>query len=168
MALNLFSPDFTLSVHIPSTYTCQGRNINPNLRIFNPPANTKSFALIVEDPDAATDPAGNGEVYDHWVLFNIPPDTTLIEEGIVPPGCIQGKNSAGENAYTGPCPPNGAHLYRFTLYALDTLFSDNPNVSKKDLLAAMQGHIIEQSSIAGVYQKTPSAARPNSQTASST
>lgn len=160
MPLTIFSPDFNQTVHIPSTYTCQGKNINPNIRIFEIPENTKSMALIIDDPDAKTDPAGNGQVFDHWVLYNIPPDTLLIEEGMVPSGSVQGKNSKGENKYTGPCPPTSLHLYRFTLYALDTMFTPNPNITKQDLETAMQNHIIEKASIGGIYQKTPIEAQP--------
>lgn len=163
MPLTLFSPDFNQTVHIPSTYTCQGRNINPTFRIFETPANTKSFALIMEDPDAATDPAGNGQVFDHWILYNIPPDTPQIEEGTVPAGAVQGKNSEGKNEYTGPCPPTGPHLYKISLYALDTLFNANLNITKKDLLTAIEGHIIEQTYISGIYQKTPTVTQPGNQ-----
>jgi hypothetical protein len=108
------------------------------------PENTKRLALIVDDPDA---PAGT---WVHWVVFNIP-KTDVIEEGEVPGK--QGINDFGKLQYGGPCPPSGTHRYFFKLYALDEKLDLKEGCHKKDLLKAMEGHIIEEAELIGLYQR---------------
>ncbi len=141
------SPVIQPSRSIPSDFTCDGRNINPPLEISGVPVGAKSLALIVDDPDA---PAGT---WVHWTLWNIPPETTLIEEGSVPAGAIEGVTSFGKPGYGGPCPPSGTHRYFFKLYALDTL-PDLPQTAKAaDLEKAISGHVIEQAELVGTYSR---------------
>ena len=112
--LILKSPAFENGAEIPSRYTCDGENINPTLIIENVPEGVKSLVLIMDDPDAT-----GGATWDHWLLWNIPPETKEISENSVPAGAIQGKTSWGTNKYGGPCPPKGSspHRYMFKLYA---------------------------------------------------
>lgn len=160
MAFELFSPDFSQTIHIPATYTCQGRNINPTFRFFDVPPNTQSLALIFDDPDDKTDPEGSGEVFDNWVVYNIPPNVRVIGEGTLPEGAEQGKNSRGENAYFGPCPKSQPHLYRVRLFALDTAFKPDVSTTKAALEAAMEGHIIATTALSGIYQPTTLTSPP--------
>lgn len=152
--LTLSSSAFTNNSSIPSIYTCDGTQISPPLTIEGAPASTKSFALIVEDPDVPKQvlPAG---VFVHWVVFNIPASITEITEGAQVG--IAGKNGAGKSAYAGPCPPPqyqpSEHRYIFTLYALDTELSLRTGASKDDVTKAMQGHILAQSELIGKYKK---------------
>lgn len=129
---------------IPGKYTCQGSNINPPLIISDMPSNTKSLALIIDDPDA---PVGT---WDHWIVHNIEPKNSINENSI--PG-IQAKNSWGKNEYGGPCPPSGTHRYFFKLYALDIKLDLNEGASKKQLENAMKNHIIEKTELIGLYKK---------------
>lgn len=129
---------------IPSKYTCDGTNINPDLMIKDIPVNAKSLAIIVDDPDAP-----NG-AFCHWVMWDIPLKNNIIKENSKPG--IQGRNSMGENKYSGPCPPSGIHHYHFIVYALDTkLDSLSPNTDRKGLLNAMEGHIISSGHLVGLY-----------------
>ncbi len=148
--LELKSSAFRDKEFIPSRYTCDGEDINPLLEIKNPPPGTKSFVLIMDDPDAT-----GGVTWDHWLLFNIPPDTQYIVEGTVPPGALQGKNSWGRSNYGGPCPPRGSkpHRYMFKLYALDTLLDLPEGTTKEEIEKAMTGHILEQTTLIGLYAR---------------
>lgn len=129
---------------IPSKYTCNGANISPPLSIGLIPPNTKSFALIMDDPDAP-----NG-TFDHWIMWNIPPKRSIEENSA--PG-IQGKNGREESQYTGPCPPSGTHHYHFKVYALDTKLDLKDGSGKKELEKAMEKHIISSGELVGVYKK---------------
>jgi hypothetical protein len=129
---------------IPSEYTCDGRGINPPLKIGNLPAGTKSIALIVEDPDAP-----NG-TFDHWIQWDIPKTTTIRENSN--PG-TSGMNGKGKTGYYGPCPPSGIHRYYFHVYALDTLLRLEPGHNKQHLKNAMKSHILAEGSIMGKYTK---------------
>ena len=151
--LKLTSPAFAEGGTIPSRFTCEGENINPELRIGNAPAGTRSFALLVDDPDIPESVKKNMglDVFDHWVIFNIPADTIEITEGRVSVG-VEGMNSAGQG-YTGPCPPDGEHRYFFKLYALDVLLDLNKSATKMRVEQAMKGHIIEKAQLIGVYKK---------------
>ena len=131
---------------IPSEYTCDGEDKAPELKIEDVPENTKSLALIMDDPDA---PVGT---WDHWIVFNIPPDTKVITKGTEPKGTA-GKNSWGKTGYGGPCPPSGTHRYFFKLYALDTTLDIEEGSDKKDLEKAMQDHTIEKAELMGTYRK---------------
>ena len=153
MALSISSPAFQDAEKIPIRYTCQGQDVSPPLAWGEPPAGTKSFALIVDDPDAP------GGAFTHWVLFNIPSDTRQLPEAVatqaqLPGGALQGKNDFGQIGYGGPCPPPGApHRYRFILYALDQALNLKAGVSKKQVLDAMQRHILAQGQLTGKYQR---------------
>jgi hypothetical protein len=140
---------------IPSRFTCDGEGINPELSFSGVLAEAKSLALIMEDPDIPdfAKKRLKAEVFDHWVMWNIPPKTTEINQGNVPINAIVGLNSAGKNEYAGPCPPDREHRYFFKLYALDALLSLDKNATKKDVLDAMQGHILEQAELIGKYER---------------
>jgi Raf kinase inhibitor-like YbhB/YbcL family protein len=157
MPLKISSTAFTANGSIPSKYTCEGADISPPLEWAGAPDGTRTFALIVDDPDAP-DPAKPQRVYVHWVVYNIPATATkFAENGAksgLPPGAEQGSNDWGKQTYGGPCPPIGRHRYFFKLYALDTQLSlKNPN--KAQLEKAMQGHVRGQAEIVGTYQKNP-------------
>jgi Raf kinase inhibitor-like YbhB/YbcL family protein len=139
------SPAFKNNEFIPSKYTCDGVNINPEISIDEIPENTKCLAIIVDDPDAP-----NG-TFCHWVLWDITPKTSIKEDSA--PG-IQGRNSFGENKYNGPCPPSGRHHYHFKVYALDTKLSSlPPTTDKKELEKAMKDHIIASGETVGLYKR---------------
>jgi Raf kinase inhibitor-like YbhB/YbcL family protein len=145
--LQISSPVFEHNGYIPAKYTCDGRNVNPPLLIDNVPADSKSLALIVDDPDA---PIGT---WVHWVLWNINPATREIKEDSIPAGAKQGLNDFKKHTHGGPCPPSGTHRYFFKLYALDTTLNLDSNATKSDLEQAMKGHIIEQTQIIGLYKR---------------
>jgi len=132
---------------IPTKYTCDGENINPPLAWGGAPEQTRSFALIMDDPDA---PAG---LWVHWLLWNIDPRTTGIAEHSVPAGAAQGMTSFGQAAYGGPCPPDREHRYFFKLYALDTLISLPVSATKETLEQATRGHILAQAELIGRYDR---------------
>jgi len=147
--MEIQSPVFQNNQTIPVKFTCDGNpptgGISPALSFSDVPKNAKSLALIMDDPDA---PGGN---FNHWLVWNINPSLSGFEENSVPEGTMQGQNSAGRHSYFGPCPPSGTHHYHFKLYALDTLLEIAPTTSKLELENAMQGHIIENTEIIGLY-----------------
>lgn len=145
--LKISSPVFENNGNIPVKYTCDGMDVSPPLLIENIPTDSKSLALIVDDPDA---PMGT---WVHWVLWNINPTTGEIKENTVPEGAKQGINDFRRHDYGGPCPPSGTHRYFFKLYALDSLLELGPNSKKADLEKAMKGHIITQTQIVGLYKR---------------
>src|SRR5512143_1842292 len=145
--LKLSSSAFKHNYSIPSKYTCDGADVNPPLVIENAPLNTKSLALIVDDPDA---PAGN---WVHWVVWNIDPTTNEIKENTVPSGALQGINDFRRHDYGGPCPPSGTHHYFFKLYALDMVLNLGQKANKAELERAMKGHIITQGELIGLYRR---------------
>ncbi len=147
MSLQLTSDAFTNGQSIPAKYSCKGKNISPALAWNEPPAGTKSFALIVDDPDA---PMGT---WVHWVLFNIPAETRSLQENANPNAISAGKNSSGNMRYDGPCPPSGTHRYFFKLYALDAALSLSPGATKEQVLQAMQSHILAQGELMGTFSK---------------
>jgi hypothetical protein len=146
MNIKLTSPAFKGRGMIPSKYTCDGENVSPPLNI-EVDKGAKTLVLIVDDPDA---PMG---VWDHWIVWNISPDTKTIEENSVPQNSIQGTNSAGENNYRGPCPPSGTHRYRFKLYALDKKLNLSSSARKIDVEKEMKGHILAQTELVGLYSR---------------
>jgi Raf kinase inhibitor-like YbhB/YbcL family protein len=156
MSIKVTSPAFQPGGPIPSKYTCEGQDISPPLGWSGAPASTKSFALIVDDPDAP-DPAKPQRVYVHWVVYNIPATTTSLPENAsktgLPKGAVQGKNDWGKPQYGGPCPPIGRHRYFFKLYALDAELSGLSSPTKADLERAMKGHVIDSGELIGTYQK---------------
>ena len=129
---------------IPQKYTCEGDDVNPSLSIQNVPEKTKSLALIVDDPDAP------GGMWVHWVIFNIKVTDTIDEDSI--PG-TQGINDFSKKDYGGPCPPSGTHHYYFKIYALDSKLDLKEGASKADLEKAMEGHILDQAELIGLYKK---------------
>ena len=150
--LRLTSAEFKDGDPIPAIYTCDGANVSPPLAWSGVPAGTRSFALIVDDPDA---PRGT---YTHWVLFDLPAQATGLPEGVPAEptpssGGRQGTNSANKVGYTGPCPPSGTHRYVFTLYALDAMLDLPAGATKQEVLDAMQGHILAEGSLMGRYQR---------------
>ena len=142
--LNLLvtSPVFYNNNMIPRKYTCDGDNVNPPLYVREVPKETKSLALIVDDPDA---PSGT---WEHWNVWNIPP-TKRIEENSVPG--VEGTNDFGKHAYGGPCPPSGTHRYFFKVYALDNMLSLQVHSKKKDIEEAMKDHVLAKGELVGVY-----------------
>jgi len=144
-SMKLTSSAFEHNQMIPRQYTCQGEDINPPLQISNIPDGTKTLALIMDDPDA---PMGT---WVHWVVFNIPPVESIGENTV--PG-HQAGNNFGSIEYGGPCPPSGTHHYFFKLYALDTDLSRLGIQNKESLERAMQGHILEEAHLIGLYKKT--------------
>lgn len=145
--MRLSSPVFENNQYIPSKYSCDAENVNPPLLINEVPEGAQSLVLIVDDPDA---PAGD---WVHWLVWNIKPDITEIIEDSVPQGAVQGLTDFGKNEWGGPCPPSGSHRYQFKLYALDSKLDLESRVEKKDLESAMQGHILEQSILVGLYRR---------------
>lgn len=148
----LSSSAFKEGAVIPRKYTCDGSDFSPPLNWDNVPAQAKSLALIVDDPDA---PMGT---WVHWVIFNIPPKTTELPENVpakesLPDGALQGKNDFRNYGYGGPCPPGGTHRYFFRLYALDTVLELKAGCTKPQLLKAMSGHIIGEGQLMGRYSR---------------
>lgn len=150
--MELRSPAFEHNSDMPAKYTCQGEDISPPLRISGIPQGTKTMALIVDDPDAP-DPAAPKMTWDHWVVWNIPPQGE-ISEGTLPEGAATGRNSWGRNGYGGPCPPIGKHRYFFRLYALDIRLELPEVATKKILERCMEGHILATAELVGKYEKT--------------
>ena len=142
------SPVFNHDGSIPKKYSCDGGDINPELLIQNVPAGTKSLALIVHDPDAPM-PGG----FTHWVVWNIDPRTTLIKEDSVPPGAVEGLQSAGKPGYVGPCPPSGTHHYHFQLYALNAMLDLPPDAPKGMLEKEIEGRLVESAELVGLYKR---------------
>lgn len=155
MALQLTSNAFQNGGKIPREHTCESNDSSPHLAWTGVPEGTKSLALIVDDPDAP-DPAAPKMVYVHWVVYNIPPETSSFAKGAstsLPGGAITGTNDWKKNEWGGPCPPIGRHRYFFKLYALDTMLDKLSSATKKDLERAMEGHILAQAELMGTYQK---------------
>jgi Raf kinase inhibitor-like YbhB/YbcL family protein len=154
MAFTLKSPSFTHMGEIPSKYTCQGNDISPAISWENPPAGTKSFVLIVDDPDAP-DPEAPKLTWVHWVLYNIPANVKGLPEAVkaLPAGALDGINNWGRTGYGGPCPPIGRHRYFFKLYALSKELPALRRPSKDDIEKAMEGSILGKAELIGTYLK---------------
>ena len=156
MTLSLTSTAFTAGGAIPKRYTCEGDDVSPPLAWREPPAGTKSFVLIVDDPDAP-DPAAPKLTWVHWVLYDIPVTAGGLPEAVkpsaLPPGTRQGLNDWKRTGYGGPCPPIGRHRYFHKLYALDAVLGDLGPPTKAKLEAAMKGHVLAQAELVGTYQK---------------
>lgn len=156
MSLNIASSAFAADGAIPTVYTCEGKDISPPLSWSGAPAGTRSFALIVDDPDAP-DPAAPQTTWVHWVLYGIDAAATGLPEGVktsqLPAGTREGRNDWGRTGYGGPCPPIGRHRYFVKLYALDTELPDLKRPDKAALEKAMKGHILAQAQLVGTYQK---------------
>jgi Raf kinase inhibitor-like YbhB/YbcL family protein len=156
MTLQIRSPAFADGGDIPPIYTCQGDDIAPPLEWDGVPDNTASLVLIVDDPDAP-DPAAPRMTWVHWLLYNLPADSHGLPQGVtaaaLPAGAQQGLNDWKRAGYGGPCPPIGRHRYFHKLYALDTLLKGLHSPTKAELEAAMQGHILAQAELVGMYCK---------------
>lgn len=142
--MEIISSVFKNGEAIPKKYTCDGMDLSPPLKFKNVSEDTKSMALIVDDPDA---PMGT---WVHWVVWNMEPSINGISEG-EQIKAEKGKNDFGKLNYGGPCPPRGTHRYYFKLYALDKLLNLREGSSKKELEKAMEGHIIEEAQLVGLY-----------------
>jgi Raf kinase inhibitor-like YbhB/YbcL family protein len=156
VSIKITSTAFQSGGSIPSKYTCEDRDLSPPLAWSGAPPGTKTFALIVDDPDAP-DPAKPQRVYVHWVLYNIPATAIALPENAskkgLQKGAVQGKNDWGKAEYGGPCPPIGRHRYFFKLYALDTELTGLSSPTKGDLERAMNGHVLDSGELIGTYQK---------------
>ncbi|MBI5233644.1 MAG: YbhB/YbcL family Raf kinase inhibitor-like protein [Deltaproteobacteria bacterium] len=155
MGFTIKSPRFKEAETIPREYTCEGADVSPELEWANAPQGTKSFSLVVEDPDA---PVGT---FVHWVIYDMPlADNGLkkavAKDKVLPDGSKQGSNDFGRTGYNGPCPPRGLgkHRYFFILRALDVATLDMaPGADKKDLEKAMKGHVLGEARSSGVYER---------------
>ena len=151
--MRISSSGFEPGAPIPTPFSCDGGNQSPGLQWSEIPVNTRSFALIVDDPDA---PRGT---WVHWVLFNLPADAVELAPGVppnpeLPSGARQGVNDSGDVGYGGPCPPRGGpHRYYFRLYALDSTLNLPPGINRPDLDQAMTGHILAEATLMGTYQR---------------
>jgi len=153
MSLILKSTAFADGGVIPSKYTCKGKNLSPPLLWEGVPDNTRSLVLIVDDPDAP-DPKAPKMTWVHWVLYNIPRDTSgLSEGGALRSGTEEGLNDWKKTGYGGPCPPIGRHRYFHKLYALDTVLKGLHKPDKSQVEKAMKGHIIAGTELIGTYEK---------------
>jgi Raf kinase inhibitor-like YbhB/YbcL family protein len=155
MPLTIESSAFKSNGNIPRKHTCEGNDVSAPLTWHGEPGNTKSFALIVDDPDAP-DPKAPQTTWVHWVIYDLPAGTHELGEGAsrsLPVGAREGKNDWKRTGYGGPCPPVGRHRYFHKLYALDVTLPDLHEPTKAQLEAAMKGHIIGQAELVGTYQK---------------
>lgn len=151
--LEVRSSAFGEGESIPTDFTCDGADMSPPVAWSGVPAPTQSLAVIVDDPDAST---GN---WSHWLLYDLSPKLTQLPAGIpaeaiVPDGGFQGRTDFGRNGYNGPCPPEGTHRYFIKIFALDRMLHLEPGVTKNELLAAMQGHILAEGTLMGTYQRS--------------
>ena len=155
MAFTLESAAFRSNGEIPRKYACEGEDVSPPLEWSGGPSAAKSFALIVDDPDAP-DPRAPKMVWVHWVVYNLPASTHALGEGVskkLPAGARNGKNDWKRTGYGGPCPPIGRHRYFHKLYALDVELPDLREPTKAELEAAMKGHVVAHTELVGTYQK---------------
>ena len=154
--MKLTSPNFENRKEITKKHTCDGEDISPALAWSGAPEGTKSFALIVDDPDAP-DPANPRMTWVHWVLYNIPATTESISEGVteenLPKGTLNGLNDWKRTGYGGPCPPIGRHRYFHKLYALDVVLPDLKRPTKAQLEKSMEGHILGKAELIGLYKR---------------
>lgn len=145
--MKVASPAFQEGGTIPEKFSRNGQNVNPELRIEGAPAEAKSLALIVDDPDA---PVG---LFTHWLVWNIDPKAAEIAENSVPKGGVQGTNDFPGQHYDGPQPPSGTHRYYFKIFALDRTLDLKPGAKRREVDAAMKGHVIAQGQLMGKYSK---------------
>ena len=156
MTFELTSPSFQHGEALPTVYTCQGADRSPALRWNGTPVGTQSLALIVEDPDVP-DPAHPVRTWIHWVLSDLPPETTTLAEGIkaweLPEGTREGTNDWNRKGYGGPCPPIGRHRYYFRLYALSAPTGLPSGASREELARALEGKVLGRAELMGTYQR---------------
>jgi Raf kinase inhibitor-like YbhB/YbcL family protein len=155
--MKVTSPGFENQGAIPRKFTCDGEDISPALAWSNVPQGTKSFALIVDDPDAP-DPANPRMTWVHWVMYNISATVSSLSERVkekdLPKGTLHGLNDWKKTGYGGPCPPIGKHRYFHKLYALDIVLPDLKQPTKAKLEKAMEGHVLSKAELVGLYQRT--------------
>ena len=151
--LRMTSASFEADGDIPVKYSCDGANLSPALAWMDAPAATRSFALIMDDPDT---PKGT---VTHWMIYEMPTAARSLPEGVptskkLADGSMQGKNVRGKSGYTGPCPEKGgpAHHYFFKLYALDAKTNLKPNAKREEVEAAMKGHILAKAELIGRFK----------------
>jgi Raf kinase inhibitor-like YbhB/YbcL family protein len=149
--MKLTSSAFGQGEKIPAIYTCDGDNVNPPLEITGVPHDAKSLVLIMDDPDVPKSVREDG-MWDHWVVFNIPPETRIIEENSEPEGTA-GIGTNGETGYFGPCPPDREHRYFFKLFALNTTLDLPEKSTKAAVENAMAGHVLFHAELMGRYER---------------
>jgi len=152
MALEMESASFANGKFIPAKYTGEGEDISPPLKWSGVPEETKSFALICDDPDA---PMGT---WVHWVVYDIPPEVRELQENVpdsetLDNGAVQGETDFRKIGYGGPCPPSGTHRYFFKIYAVDKLLKIGPGATKKKVLDAIKGHVLDSGQLMGRYKR---------------
>ena len=162
MPLTLRSPAFDHHGDVPSRHTCDGEDVSPPLAWEQPPRDTRSFVLLVDDPDAP-DPRAPQRVWVHWIVYGLPAGAHGLAEGAspdaLPDGAREARNDFGRTAWGGPCPPIGRHRYYFRLHALDVTLGDlGPSAGRREVEAAMQGHVLETAELMGTYER-PAGAR---------
>lgn len=149
--MKIISKAFENNFLIPAKYTCNGENINPPLEFVDVPEEAKSLVLIMDDPDVPAQ-VREDQMWVHWVKFNIPPFTKIIEENSEPEG-VAGVGTSNNLKYHGPCPPDRQHRYFFKLYALDTKLNLPEGTTKIEVEKAMTNHIIAQAELIGFYEQ---------------
>jgi len=147
-AMRLTSPAFGDGERIPRRFGYTEANVNPPLAVWGVPDEAASLALVVDDPDAV-EPAG--KVWDHWLVWNIPPGSETLPEGWPATGAVEGQNDYGDRGYGGPNPPDGEHTYRFRLYALDGSLDLSPGATGDELDDAIAGRVVEETVLTGTY-----------------
>ncbi len=156
MTFNIGSPAFQPNGAIPRRHTCDGKDVSPPLSWSGVPAQAKSLALVVDDPDAP-DPKAPQMTWVHWVLYNLPASAAGLPEGVrlgdLPRGTLEGRNDWQRTGYGGPCPPAGRHRYFFKLYALSEVLPDLGRPTKARLEKAMQGKIVARAEVVGTYER---------------
>ncbi len=143
--MNLRSTDFKDNGFIPKKFTCDGENISPEFEIYGIAHTVKSLVIIMHDHDAAS-----GD-FVHWLMWNIDPRCSVIHENMTPIGAMEGTNDFPSVGWNGPCPPSGTHRYEFHLFALDVLLDLPETANKNDLRSLIEGHILSESSLVGLY-----------------
>lgn len=146
--MKIESSAFQNGSEIPRKYGYKKDNINPPISIKEIPNETKSLALIMDDPDAM---GAVGKIWVHWIVWNIDPSNSEIKENSVPSDSVQGKTDFGEISYGGPAPPDKEHTYIFKLYALDEMLNINEGSTKSELEEAMKGHVLSEAKLEGKY-----------------
>ncbi len=147
--LKLESSAFSDGEEIPKKHGYKNGNIRPQLTINEITSNTQSLVIIMDDPDAQ---AAVGKIWVHWLIWNIDPNTNEISESLIPSNALEGKTDFGEIGYGGPAPPDKRHTYFFKLYALDTKLDLEKGSSKQQIENAMEGHILEKTTLTGTYE----------------
>ncbi|WP_040256532.1 YbhB/YbcL family Raf kinase inhibitor-like protein [Rickettsia hoogstraalii] len=152
MTFIITSTAFKHNERIPNKFTCKGQNVSPHLEWSDAPIDTKSFVLIMDDPDAPIEIAPPHGIWDHWIIYNIPASITELSEGQIDSSIKILNNSWKEKKYGGPCPPAGKpHRYFFKLYALNDYLKLDENANKQDLVLALQKHLLAETEIIGIY-----------------